>query len=304
VNIGFVGLGKLGLPVALCLADHGHEVTGYDTSTKVVRSILARNIPYREEGAQDLLDRTTLKLAEPREIVATSDLVFVAVQTPHSPEFEGVTPLPDERQDFDYTALRSAVEALAVEAAFQQKPTTIVVISTVLPGTMRREVKPLLNRWTSLVYNPFFIAMGTTVNDFLHPEFVLVGADQDDPQDLISLYSSLHGRPVYVTDITTAELTKVAYNTFIGMKIVFANAVMELSHQVPAPTADHVTDALELRPTGSSPAYMRGGMGDGGGCHPRDNIALSWLARKSASRYDLFTASWSAARSKPTGSPA
>jgi UDPglucose 6-dehydrogenase len=300
VNIGFVGLGKLGLPVALCLADHGHEVTGYDTSTKVVRSILARNIPYREEGAQDLLDRTTLKLAEPREIVATSDLVFVAVQTPHSPEFEGVTPLPDERQDFDYTALRSAVEALAVEAAFQQKPTTIVVISTVLPGTMRREVKPLLNRWTSLVYNPFFIAMGTTVNDFLHPEFVLVGADQHDPQDLISLYSSLHGRPVYVTDITTAELTKVAYNTFIGMKIVFANAVMELSHRVGA-NADHVTDALALATDRIiSPRYMRGGMGDGGGCHPRDNIALSWLARELGLSHDIFT-DLMAAREHQTG---
>jgi UDPglucose 6-dehydrogenase len=119
---------------------------------------------------------------------------------------------------------------------------------------------------------------------------VLIGADEDDPRPLIHLYATLHDRPIFQTDIKTAELTKVAYNTFIGLKIAFANAVMELAHKTGA-DCDDVTAALELATDRIvSPAYMRGGMGDGGGCHPSDNIALSWLAQKVGLSYDLFGA--------------
>jgi UDPglucose 6-dehydrogenase len=94
----------------------------------------------------------------------------------------------------------------------------------------------------------------------------------------------------FVTTIRTAELTKVAYNTFIGLKIAFANTMMELCEKTGA-DVDDLVDALCLGTKRIlSPAYMRGGMGDGGGCHPRDNIALSWLAREHSLSYDLFEA--------------
>jgi UDPglucose 6-dehydrogenase len=93
-----------------------------------------------------------------------------------------------------------------------------------------------------------------------------------------------------VTTIKTAELTKVAYNTFIGLKIAFGNTMMEICEKTGA-DVDDLVDALSLATERViSPAYLRGGMGDGGGCHPRDNIALSWLARELGLSYDLFEA--------------
>ena len=214
-------------------------------------------------------------------------MIFVAVQTPHQPEFEGITRLPDERADFEYGHLWEALSSL------DSVKCPIVVISTVLPGTMQREIfdDPDIGISASdVLYNPFFIAMGTTIPDFLNPEFVLVGTDGAHPGVLKKFYSSIHSRPVFVTTIKTAELTKVAYNTFIGLKIAFANTMMELCEKTGA-DVDDLVDALSLATTRLlSPAYLRGGMGDGGGCHPRDNIALSWLAREHNLSYDLFDA--------------
>lgn len=279
MRVGFIGLGKLGLPVALAAEAAGHEVRGWDVSDEVLKILVNRRLPYMEQGAQELLTNSKIVSQKPAELAQWADLIFVAVQTPHQPEYEGVTRLPETRADFDYTHLREAV--LSVIDA----PCPIVVISTVLPGTM----------WTQgfaekCLYNPFFIAMGTTIPDFRNPEFVLVGTDGAHPGILKDFYATIHDRPVFVTTIKTAELTKVAYNTYIGLKIAFANTMMELCEKTGA-DVDDLVDALSLADKRLlSPAYLRGGMGDGGGCHPRDNIALSWLAREHNLSYDLFEA--------------
>jgi len=290
MNVGFIGLGKLGLPCALAIEAYGgHQVYGFELSETTCQNIHNRFLPYREVGAQELLDQTHLKLCEVDEVVCECDLVFVAVQTPHEPKFEGVTPLPEERADFDYSYLRQAVSTVAEEANRLQRKITLVVISTVLPGTMAQEIKPLLNPYVSLCYNPFFIAMGTTIQDFMHPEFVLLGSEDSEAERLIkSFYDTLHDAKVVSMSIESAELTKVAYNTFIGMKIVFANTLMEICHGTSA-NVDDVTNALCLATKRLiSPKYLRAGMGDGGGCHPRDNIAMSYLARQRGLSHDLF----------------
>ena len=105
---------------------------------------------------------------------------------------------------------------------------------------------------------------------------------------LEAFYRTLHDRPVFVTDLRTAELVKVAYNTFIGQKIVFANTMMEICHKLGA-DVDSLTRALSLANDRIvSPRYLTGGMGDGGPCHPRDNVALSWLARELGLAHDIF----------------
>lgn len=284
MKVGFIGLGKLGLPVALATEAAGHTVLGWDASKEVRDYIQARELPYREEGAQELLDEAVLPkcLVAPSHIAEWADLVFIAVQTPHRPEFEGTTRLPAKRADFDYSHLRKAAKSLVG----LQCP--VAVISTVLPGTLERHIVPIIGE--RLLYNPFFIAMGTTIPDFRSPEFVLVGTDEAHPGVLREFYASIHERPLFVTTISTAELTKMAYNTFIGLKIAFGNTMMELCEKTGA-DVDDLVDALSLATDRViSPAYMRGGMGDGGGCHPRDNIALSWLARKLDLSYDLFEA--------------
>ena len=291
MKIGFSGLGKLGLPCALAVESRGHEVAGFDINEQVLTNIRARKLPYHEAGAQEALDQTGLRLLSLAEMVSFAEIIFVPIQTPHEPKFEGVTRLPQKRADFDYTYLKQGISALAEEIARQRKDKIVAIISTVLPGTIDREIRPLLSTHIQLCYNPFFIAMGTTMDDFLHPEFILLGVDDANAAETVkSFYASIHSAPVFQTDIASAELAKVAYNTYISMKICFINTMMEICHKTDA-NIDAVSDTLALAGKRiMSPAYLRGGMGDGGGCHPRDNIALSWLARKLDIHFDFFEA--------------
>jgi UDPglucose 6-dehydrogenase len=290
MNVGVVGLGKLGFPVALAIESRGHVVYGWDESAAVRENVRNRRFPQTEAGLPELLERTQLQLAPLRELVDVAEIVFVAVQTPHEPSLAGSVRLPAYRRDFDYSFLVAAIRSVAEAAAAQRKYPTLAVISTVLPGTMDREIKPLVSRGMGLAYNPFFTAMGTTIRDFLHPEFVLIGSDDalEEESPLRRFYATLHDQPLVETDIKTAELTKVAYNTFIGLKIVFANAMMEICHKLGA-DVDDLTTALGLaRARILSPRYLSGGMGDGGPCHPRDNIALSWLSTEADLSHDVF----------------
>ena len=291
MRIGFLGLGKLGLPCALAIESRGHEVAGFDIDERVLANIRARKIPYREAGAQEALAQSRLRLLSLADLVAFSDIIFAPIQTPHGPQFEGVTRLPQARADFDYSHLKSGIAALTAEIARQGADKIVSIISTVLPGTMRREIRPLLNPHVRLCYNPFFIAMGTTMEDFLRPEFILLGVDDAQAAEALkSFYATIHDAPVFQTDIASAELAKVAYNTYISMKIAFINTMMEICHKTDA-NIDAISDSLALAGKRiMSPAYLRGGMGDGGGCHPRDNIALSWLARELGLRFDFFEA--------------
>lgn len=289
--VGWCGLGRLGLTCALALAKHGgHHISGYDPSP-LPRRILDGQAPAPEEAGIDALLGASLTLADsPDDVVAATDgIVMVSAQTPHDPRYGGERPIEAEPVDFEYGHLIQAVGDIARAAERQGKDITLVVISTVLPGTTRAHLAPLCGPRVRLVYGPYFIAMSTTVQDFLRPEFVLLGSD--DPQavaDVTALYRTIHDRPVHAVSIESAELTKVAYNCFISTKIVFANMVMEICHKTGA-DCDQVADGLALATDRiTSPAYMRGGMGDSGGCHPRDNQAMSWLARRLDLSADLM----------------
>lgn len=289
-TIGFVGLGKLGTPVALAIESKGYQVVGYDTNPTIVEAIERNDWPYEEAEVPGLLENSNLSLAlSVGEVVARSDIVFCPVQTPHEERYEGTTRLPEERVDFDYTYLKAAVKEVADEAQLQQKPTTLAVISTCLPGTFEREIRPLLNEYVDYVYTPQFIAMGTVVEDYLNPEFTLIGVDSPKAAEkLVEFYSTLFDKPTVVTDITTAEGIKVSYNTWITAKTVIANVWGELAHKLGMDfnaiyqAWAHSTNRI------LSPKYMQAGVGDGGGCHPRDNIALSHIAREVGLSHDIF----------------
>jgi UDPglucose 6-dehydrogenase len=283
LTIGIVGLGKLGLPVAAAIGRH-HEVIGYDVRPEAMQP---PRPPHREEGLVEAWPTADVKFGSLADVVERCNPIFIAVQTPHEPLYEGITRLPDERADFDYTHLCDAVETVDAEIHRQGRARTVVIISTVLPGTTARHVSGLCGPLVTLAYNPAFIAMGTTIRDFLDPEFVLLGGDREGVVE--AFYRSIVDAPIYRTSIENAELVKVAYNTFIGLKLAFANTLMEVCHKSPGCDVDEVTGALKLAHRRLiSPAYLSGGMGDGGGCHPRDNIALSWLARELGLSYDLF----------------
>lgn len=289
MKIGFVGLGKLGLPVALAVESKGHQVKGFDINPKIKEFVQSRKVPYKEQGIEELLSKTNLEVTSLEGVIDHSEILFVAVQTPHDPKFEGITRLTDERKDFDYSYLVNAVRDISNILDKKNIDKIVIIISTVLPQTIEEKVKHGMSKHVKLCYNPFFIAMGTTVPDFLHPEFILFGVDDKEALEKAKqFYKTITAAPVYETSIKNAELIKVAYNTFIGMKIVFANTIMEICDKTGA-DADQVVNGLALANRRLiSSSYLYGGMGDGGGCHPRDNIALSWLSKKLDLQYDIF----------------
>ena len=292
MNIGFIGLGKLGLPCALAVESRGHKVVGYDPSEQVKDIIDTKKLQYQEIWAQEHLDKSKIEIKSVEDVVGESEIIFVPIQTPHGEQFEGITRIPDEREDFDYTHLKKGIKDLSEEIYYQQSKKVVIIISTVLPGTIRKEIKPLIdnNPYFKLCYNPFFIAMGTTMRDFLSPEIVLFGVDDSwAAKKAKKFYRTLHHSPFYDTTIENAELIKVVYNTFISTKIAFVNTVMEMCHHLPNTNVDDVTNALKMCDDRIiSYKYLSGGMGDGGGCHPRDNIALSWLSDKLGLSFNWF----------------
>lgn len=325
-----VGLGKLGLPVALALEHAGHEVSGWDASERRREQIEARRVPEaaHEPHVAEYLAETRLRL---QPILGRADVILIAVQTPHKPEFEGCTPLEREPEDFDYTTLREAVDLTArmVRAGIDADSTwnpLVVVISTCLPGTFDRDLRPVLFDATEtycvevdvptsnarfshrrelrevteplrpirFAYMPLFIAMGSVIRDFTRPEFILTGADSHvcPPIELMAMLSPVvHRNPLDLArpmSITSAELTKVAYNAWLGYKLMLANGLAELSDKVGA-NVDDVLGTLKLATDRLvSTRYMDAGMGDGGGCHPRDQIALSKLAKNKGLSHDTF----------------
>lgn len=290
MKIGMIGLGKLGLSCALAIESKGHEVVGYDIRASVQDILDTKILPYQEEGAQELLEKSNIKNVDD---FTGCEIVFIAVQTPHEKEYEGISPLPETRKDFDYTYLINAVKY-----ANDHVPETalLVIISTVLPGTIERKILPITKH--EIVYNPFFIAMGTTIYDFLNPEFVLLGSkighwDRNNDK-LCYFYLTIH-KPIiegennqYWCSIREAEMIKVSYNTFITAKICIANTIMEMCHKLEI-SSDVVMNALKLGTDRIiSTKYLNGGMGDGGACHPRDGIALSYLAQKHNLSFDFY----------------
>lgn len=288
MRVAWVGLGKLGSVCAAVLSKHGHDVKGYEPFG-------TGRLPQYEADTGDL---TPVPQADLPTVVGhvadhsgRRSVIFVAVQTPHAPQYGGETELGNlPLRDFEYGYLVQACRDVFAQCAKDPYTSfTVVVVSTVLPGTMSRLIRPMLPANVNLVYNPFFIAMGTTVRDFRDPEFVLVGADRpSDVDELREIYSAVHSKDLEVMSVESAELTKVAYNTFVSMKIVFANTMMEVCHKTGA-DVDAVSGALsKATERVTSGMYLRGGMGDGGSCHPRDNIAMSWLAERLDLSVDLM----------------
>lgn len=299
MKISFIGLGKLGLPTAYAMAYKGHQVLGYDINmdrytTKLDTIEAGKNGEgtYKELFNENKNTEKNLKFTPYMETcVLHGDIIFVAIQTPHKREFEGIMPLTDNREDFEYKHLVKCIRDISYILEKNNLTKTVSIISTVLPGTIRREIIPVM-RNINLCYNPYFIAMGTVIRDFLFPEFILLGSVNNDATNkVIEFYKTITDSPVYKTTLENAEMIKVSYNTFIGTKIALANNIMELCDKLPNTNSDDVMNGLFMATNRLiSTNYLRGGMGDGGGCHPRDNIALSWLSNKLDISFNFFDA--------------
>ena len=273
MKIGFIGLGKLGLPCAEEIAKKGHNVSGYDI--KIVEpTILVKICRSIEDTVKD------------------RDIVFIAVPTPHDSDYDGRSPTAHLKpKDFNYDIVK---QCLTEANKHMNKNQLLVLISTVLPGTTRTEFVNLIDN-TRFIYNPYLIAMGSVAWDMVNPEMVMIGTEDGsltgDACELINFYNTvMENNPRYeVGTWDECECIKVFYNTFISTKIGLVNMIQDVAVQQGNINVDVVTNALAkstMRIMG--PQYMKAGMGDGGACHPRDNIALRYLAERLDLGYDLF----------------
>jgi len=268
-----IGVGKLGQACAEVMAE-SYPMVGYDVFPRE-----PKNFP--------MVD--TMK-----EAVEYADIIFIAAPTPHDPAYDGREPtahLPNK--DFDYTIVK---DILTEVNKWINRKQLVVLISTVLPGTTRRELEPLITNGR-FVYNPYLIAMGTVGWDFANPEMVMVGTEDGsetgDARELIQFYRPMmNNDPRYVVGTwDECECIKIFYNTFISAKLSLVNMIQDVAERQGNINVDVVTDALKnsnRRIMG--PSYMKAGMGDGGACHPRDNIALRWMSENLKLGYDLFDA--------------
>jgi len=126
MNIGFIGLGKLGLPCALAIESRGHKVVGYDPSEQVKEIVDTKKLQYQEIWAQEYLDKSKIEIKSLEEVVGESEIIFVPIQTPHGEKFEGTTRLPDKREDFDYTFLKKGIKELSEEIWYQQAKKVVI----------------------------------------------------------------------------------------------------------------------------------------------------------------------------------
>lgn len=272
MKIGMIGMGRLGLPVCTAIAYMGHEVFAYDIDPKKMQKDNFSAIETGPTGVGDFrhwLKTADIKFCTLQRLLDESEIVFVAVQTPHEEVYEGVTRIPKDRKDFNYTYLENALKTINDSIInLYNVPKHVVIISTVLPGTTKR-ITQNLNK-IQVVYSPLFIAMGQVMKDYLNPEFTLMGGLST--AKVRDFYKTIHCAPIIEMSIESAELTKVAYNTFIGMKIAFANTIMEICHSTEA-DVDEVTGALKKATDRLiSGKYLDAGMGDGGGCFLGDQI--------------------------------
>jgi UDPglucose 6-dehydrogenase len=270
-KIGFIGLGKLGLDAAEVFAEH-YEVRGYDIYPRV---------------------SNTVKVCDIQETIQASDWIFVAVPTPHAAGYDGSVPSSHlEPRDFGHEAVIDAIVKINHYATSSKR---VVLISTVLPGTTRHYFVPKLDSQHQFLYNPYLIAMGSVKWDMVNPEMIMIGTENGNPtelaKELVELYRPMmKNSPRYeIGTWDECEAIKIFYNTFISAKVGLVNMVQDFAMKIGNINVDVVTNALArstMRIMG--PKYMTAGMGDAGACHPRDNIALRWLAEEYDIGYDLF----------------
>lgn len=266
-NIGIIGVGRLGICMALCFERTGYNVYCVDKNDDVMTSINERKIISHEPGVVAMLaNASNIHATSTKELLDKCDIFFVVVPTPTMPNNE-----------YDHTYIEEVVATFAP----QKTRKTMVVSCTVMPGYCSDLAKRLDGLCIDVCYNPEFIAQGDIVNGFENPDIVLIGAmKQQVAERVASVYKKLcKNEPSYcLMELTEAEITKVSLNCYITMKIAYANMIGDLVRSAGG-TPQVVLDAIS-KDSRVGTKCMKYGYGYGGPCFPRDNLALQAYANK------------------------
>jgi UDPglucose 6-dehydrogenase len=288
-KVSVIGLGKLGASMAAAFASRNLHVIGVDVNQAAIDAVNQGQAPVHETdlGKTIAAHRERIRATLSHEdAVLNSDISFVIVPTPS-----------DERGSFSLQYAEWAFKELGKAIGKKNAYHNVVLTSTVLPGSTRHALIPILQRESGktagrdfgVCYSPEFIALGSIINDFLYPDFTLIGEfDDRSGNQLEEIYSRvvLNGAPSARMSLENAELTKISVNTYVTTKITFANMIAEICEKIPGGNVDVVTNALGLD-NRIGRKYLTGSIGYGGPCFPRDNVALSFIARELGIRAEL-----------------
>lgn len=281
MKLSVIGLGKLGLCTATYIASKGHKVIGIDTNEYLINELKQKHCPVKETGLTELLNKSwdnftvTTNLADS---VLHSDVTLIIVPTPSK-----------SNGKFSNKYIEAILREIGLVIASKNNFHVVNIVSTVMPGSCDNIFRPLLEELSSkicgrdfgLVYNPEFIALGSVIKDFSMPDMVLIGASDDKSAEIIKgLYiSSCENKPhIAVMSLLNAEITKLSLNCFVTTKISFANELMNICERISGADVDEITEALG-NDSRIGLKYFRGGLGFGGTCFPRDNLAFQAFAK-------------------------
>lgn len=281
MKIAVFGMGYVGVVSAACLARDGHQVTGVDPQPAKVEIVNSGKAPIIEKNVSELIEEAVAAgrlgaTTSPAAAVAASDLSLVCVGTPSR-----------RNGSLDTSAVERVCEEIGAAIAAKGQPHTVVIRSTILPGTMRGIVLPAFERALGertaallrLANNPEFLRESTAVWDYDNPPKTVVGAD--DPavaQAVLDLYSTLPG-PKFATRLEVAEMVKYADNSWHATKVAFANEIGNIAQAVGVDSWEVMDIFCQDTKLNISPYYMKPGFAFGGSCLPKDVRALTFKGR-------------------------
>jgi UDPglucose 6-dehydrogenase len=282
MKLSVIGLGKLGSPLAAVMSSKGFDVVGADLNQAYVDAINQGRAPVIEPRLQELIDQSKGRLratADVSEAVRSTDATFVIVPTPTGPDGTFI-------MDYVLQAAEPIGRALAAKSEYH----LIVLTSTVMPGDTQGKLVPALERVSGkrcgqdfgVCYNPEFIALGSVVYNMLNPDFILVGESDAKAGALLEIiYRQSCDKPPQFAhmNFVNAELAKISVNSFVTMRISFANQLARMCDFLPGADVDVVTNAIGLD-SRIGRKYLKGAVSFGGPCFPRDNVAFSKLAQR------------------------
>ncbi|HTS13026.1 MAG TPA: nucleotide sugar dehydrogenase [Candidatus Limnocylindrales bacterium] len=291
-TISVIGLGKLGSPLAACVAAAGFKVHAVDLDAKKVEALNRGLPPVHEPGLAETIRDCQGRLhagQDAEQAVRETDATFIVVGTPS--EASG---------SFSLRYVLPTCEAIGRALRTKSRFHLVILTSTVMPKSTGGEVKTALERFSGktcgrdfgLCYSPEFIALGTVIRDFYNPDFLLIGESDERSGDMLAgIYRRVckNSPPVARMNFVNAEITKLAVNTFITTKISFANMIARLCECLPGADANAVTGALGLD-SRIGGKYLKGAVSYGGPCFPRDNRAMAALANQAGAFSDLAVA--------------
>jgi UDPglucose 6-dehydrogenase len=284
MKINLIGLGKLGYPMSLFLSSAGYKINCFDINSSIYEKIKGDNYLSHEENISDFAEynNNLFYVDSIQSSFAETDISFITVPTPS--QIDG---------SFSLDIVKLILDDLGVYLKnnnIKKNPYLINICSTVSPYSCDRELIPYLeNKYNLkegvdfvLIYNPYFVALGSVVKTLLNPDFVLIGSrNKDKINKLLNIYNSIYSKDVKfkVLSLKEAEITKIFVNTFLTLKISFSNYVQLLSYEDKELSASRILDAIgEDKRIGK--AFLQPGFPYGGPCLPRDNYAAINFANK------------------------